>query len=130
MIEDQNKFKSNILRLDRVISSYVKLINDNGEEGAGPGNPTGILPSLTDAISKLGQNFQGRAPNVTQPSFLPKNNKSDFTSFREFILHFKVFTRSIKKNEDKLYYLKTCVKGAAQVKIKHLDLTAANYNIA
>ena len=55
---------------------------------------------------------------------------SDFTAFREFLLHFQVFTRNVKVDEDKLYFLKTCVKSSAQVKLKHLDLIPSNYKVA
>ena len=119
---DQEVFRSNVLKLDNAFSTYSTSICEE-EMGETKGS------QLEPVLNRLG-NLVNKSPNVSQPSFTPKDNSGDFTAFREFLLHFEVFTRNVKLDEDKLYFLKTCVKSGAQVKLKHLELNPSNYKVA
>ena len=68
-------------------------------------------------------------PKAMQPFFSPKNNESDFQSFRDFMQRFDFFVARCT-DAVKLQWLQTSVKGDAASLIKHLSLTDANYIVA
>ena len=77
---DQEEFRSNVLKMDNAFSTYSTLIC---EEEMGETKDS----QLEEVLKRLG-NLGNKSPNVTQPSFTPKNNSGDFTAFREFLFDF------------------------------------------
>ena len=83
VVRDQEVFRGNVLRLDNAFSVYSGFANDAEKDGTSEHKS----PHIEEVLKILGT-IGSKAPNVTQPSFTPKNNSGDFTSFREFLLHF------------------------------------------
>ena len=68
-------------------------------------------------------------PKAAQPFFQPRNNDSDYQLFSEFIQKFDNFVLKCK-NDVRLQWLKSSVKGDALMLIKHLSATDDNFKLA
>ena len=75
-----------------------------------------------DTLSKHGT----QGPKAAQPVFHPKNNDSDYQMFSEFIQKFDNFVLKCK-DDVKLQWLQSSVRGDALLLIKHLSATDPNY---
>ena len=78
-----------------------------------------------DTLTKHGT----AGPRATQPYFVPKNNESDFLSYRDFIQRFEFFALKFT-DAVKLQWLQSSVKGDAAPLVKHLSLSDGNYAVA
>ena len=109
-----------------ILSALVKAQTDNVKAQSDSASQSADQYAKTiEALTKHGTS----SPKATQPFYTPKNNDTDFQTYRDFIQRFQFFVLKCTKPV-KLQWLQSSVKGDASLMIKHLTLTDANYDLA
>ena len=89
-----------------------------------------LVTKHDENIKKLTKTNSSIVPRPTQPLFKSRETDADYELFSDFLPRFKHFVSGVKKDVNKLEWLKSSISGDAQALIKNLSLEDVNYAIA
>ena len=138
--DDQNNFNKELsnfrlafdeLRLKLETEGKLKTIVEY-DSPDGLSTIVSSLNVLTNSQADLAKaiTVKPKYPTVQQPFFTPSNDASDYLKFKDFLTQFQAYIMNVKNDHERLYFLRTSLKGEAFSLIQSLTLEDANYKVA
>ena len=122
---ENTKRDKQLAEQNKQITDLISNLSKNQSD-----NISVLVTKHDENIKKLTKTNSSIVPRPTQPLFKSRETDADYELFRDFLPRFKHFVSGVKKDANKLEWLKSSISGDAQALIKNLSLEDVNYAIA